>query len=280
MAVDFELEGPEGAADEANVGKDQQTVTNRWPKTALGRRLVRGGVGTGLFLAVWWVIGQGYPAYLLPTPPEVGAAMVSEIASGAVFRHLGQSLLHYIPGVAGGVIAGSGVGILAGWSQVIDDASAPVIRVLRPIPPLAWIVFAIMWFGFGHVGAAFIVFIGAFWISFYNAYSGVEDTSTALMEAAATLGVTSDWRLLYRVVIPDAAPALLAGLRTSVGQCWMMVIAAELFGAPGIGYEIITSANNLAMPRSIAYMMVISGVFLLCDWIVRRFETKLLAWRS
>ncbi len=85
---------------------------------------------------------------------------------------------------------------------------------------------------------------------------------------------------LRRVVLPDAAPALLTGLRTSVGQSWMMVIAAEFFGAPGVGYEIITSANNLAMPRSIAYMLVISAVFLLSDWGVRELEQRTLAWRQ
>lgn len=270
MAVDFDLD----RAGETGTG---------WPALPAGpgsARLRRGAAGTALFLVFWWAMGQPQPAYLLPTPVEVGAALLGELASGAAFLHLGQSLLHYVPGVLLGVFAGSAVGVAAGWNQVFDDASAPVVRVLRPIPPLAWIVFAIMWFGFGHLGAAFIVFIGAFWISLYNAYGGVEDASTDLMEAATTLGVDSDWRLLRRVVLPDAAPALFTGLRTSVGQSWMMVIAAELFGAPGVGYEIITSANNLAMPRSIAYMLVISAVFLLSDWGVRRLEQRTLAWRQ
>lgn len=269
MAVDFDLDRP--------------GETDRWwdsPTWTGSARLRRGAAGAALFLAFWWLVAQPQPAYLLPTPIEVGIALLGEFESGAAFVHLGQSLLHYVPGVLLGVLAGSGMGVAAGWSQLLDDASAPIIRVLRPIPPLAWIVFAIMWFGFGHLGAAFIVFIGAFWISFYNAYSGVEDASTELMEAATTLGVDSDRRLLRRVVLPDAAPALFAGLRTSVGQSWMMVIAAELFGAPGVGYEIITSANNLAMSRSIAYMLVISTVFLLSDWGVRRLETQALAWRS
>jgi NitT/TauT family transport system permease protein len=72
----------------------------------------------------------------------------------------------------------------------------------------------------------------------------------------------------------------LTGVRTSVGQCWMMVIAAELFGAPGVGYEIITSANNLAMERSVAYMLAISAVFLASDWGVRRLEARLLRWQQ
>jgi NitT/TauT family transport system permease protein len=259
------------------------TSDPRVPTDATGAvnwgRVGRGTVGTLAFLAVWWAAARGQPTYLLPSPFAVANALRVELASGALFVHLGQSLLHYVPGVTLGVGAGSAVGVVAGWSRPFDDVIAPVVRVLRPIPPLAWIVFAIIWFGLGHAGAAFIVFIGAFWISFYNAYGGVRDASTDLVEVAATLGVTRDRRLLRRVVLPDAAPALLTGLRTSVGQCWMMVVAAELFGAPGIGYEILTSANNLAMERSVAYMLVISAVFVASDWTVQRLEASLLSHR-
>ena len=251
---------------------------------ALGRqwnltRVWRGFAGAAGFLGVWWLVGREVPSYLLPTPDEVIGALWTEVMSGQLFIHLGESLLHYVPGVTIGVVAGGLLGVGMGWSQFIDDVLTPVVRVLRPIPPLAWIVFAIIWLGLGHTGAAFIVFIGAFWITFYNAYEGVENASRDLMEVAATLGVDSDRRLLRRVVIPDALPAILTGVRTSIGQCWMMVIAAELFGAPGVGYEIITSANNLAMARSIAYMLTISAVFLLSDWAVRRVRVHLLDWQ-
>jgi NitT/TauT family transport system permease protein len=237
-------------------------------------RYRRGAAGAAAFLAVWWAAARGQPTYLLPGPAEVLAALRAEIVSGALFVHLGQSLLHYLPGVAVGVVSGGALGIAMGWDKRLDDVLTPVTRVLRPIPPLAWIVFAIAWFGLGHLGAAFIVFIGAFWITFYSAYGGVETVPRTQMEAAASLGVDDDWALLRRVVVPDAAPQLLTGVRTSVGQCWMMVIAAELFGAPGIGYEIITSANNLAMDRSVAYMLTISAVFLLSDRLVRRLRAR------
>lgn len=273
MDVGFDLGGETGLARDAETGV-----------TALGRewdldRIRRGAIGTVAFLALWRLAAETQPTYLLPGPFEVALALRSELVSGALFVHLGQSLVHYVPGVVVGVLAGSAAGVAMGWSKRLDDYFTPVTRVLRPIPPLAWVVFAIVWFGLGHVGAAFIVFVGAFWISFYNAYGGVENASRQHLEVAASLGVDSDRVLLRRVVLPDAMPELLTGLRTSVGQCWMMVVAAELFGAPGAGYEIITSANNLATERSVAYMLVISAVFLLTDWGVRRLEARLLAWK-
>jgi NitT/TauT family transport system permease protein len=274
MAVEFD---PVSGVD----SREQRRLT----REVFGRevdfsRVLLGGVGTGAFLAVWWYAASTQPSYLLPSPLEVATALRTEVESGKLFVHLGQSLSHYVPGVLAGVVGGSLLGIAMGWSRVLDATFTPVVRVLRPIPPLAWIVFSIVWFGLGHVGAAFIVFVGALWITFYNAYSGVENASRELMEVAATLGVDSDFRLLRRVVIPEAMPEILTGVRTSVGQCWMMIIAAELFGAPGIGYEIITSANNLAMERSVAYMLTISAVFLASDWGVRRLEARVLARRA
>jgi NitT/TauT family transport system permease protein len=260
-------------------GHEQDATTHTFGIMWNPDRTRRGAMGTGVFLIVWWVAASTQPSYLLPGPVEVTRALWSELVSGELFVHLGQSLIHYLPGVGTGVIAGSTLGIAMGWWGWLDDVLTPIVRVLRPIPPLAWIVFAILWFGLGHTGAACIVFIGAFWITFYNAYSGVENASQELMEVATNLGIDSEYRLIRRVVIPDATPELLTGLRTSVGQCWMMVIAAELFGAPGVGYEIITSANNLAMERSVAYMLAISAVFLVSDWGVRQLEARLLRWR-
>ncbi|MBV0901931.1 ABC transporter permease [Haloarcula salina] len=271
MANDFSLR----SGTEHGHRTSTRDLSRKWDYA----RLRRGVFGTAAFLVVWWVAASTQPTYLLPSPLEVGGALWGELASGALFVHLGQSLLHYLPGVALGVTAGGALGIAMGWWGRLDDVLTPVVRVLRPIPPLAWIVFAIIWFGLGHTGAAFIVFIGAFWITFYNAYSGVENSSRELLEVATNLGIDSEYRLIRRVVIPDATPELLTGIRTSVGQCWMMVVAAELFGAPGVGYEIITSANNLAMERSVAYMLAISAVFLASDWGVRRLEARLLRWQ-
>lgn len=259
------------------------------------RRLGRGAAGTGLFLVVWYVAALTQPVYLLPGPVEVTTAFVGEFAARALYVapllgveielprmvvKLLQSLQHYLPGLLVGTAAGVGLGVAMGWSALVDDALTPVTRVLRPIPPLAWIAFAIVWIGIGHGGATFIVAIGAFWINFYNAFAGVEGVSADLKEVAATLGVDDDLTMIRKVVLPAASPAILTGVRTAIGQSWMVVVAAELFGAPGIGFEIISAAQNLAMDVSVVYMLVISAVFLASDWGFRRVERRVLAWRD
>jgi NitT/TauT family transport system permease protein len=257
-------------------------------------RLARGAVGVAAFLAVWWVGAQvTTPSYLLPGPvasaeafadlfvrttpttlPVVGSVGVPV----GVFK-LGQSLLHYVPGLLVGSVAGIALGVAMGWSGRLDDYLTPVVRVLRPIPPLAWVVFAILWFGIHHTGAAFIVFVGAFWINFYGAYSGVEGVSSDYTEVASSLGVQTDREMVRLVVLPAAAPSILTAFRTSIGRCWMIVVGAELFGAPGVGYEIINASNNLAVDTSVAYMLVISLVYVGMDVAFRNVERRILAWQ-
>lgn len=234
-------------------------------------------------------------SYLFPSPPAVLAAFVEQLTTTTTFTvpvvgtdvqfsrmivKLLQSLMHYVPGLVVGTVLGITVGLALGWSSLLDDVFAPVVRLLRPVPPLAWIAFAIVWFGIGHTGAAFIVAIGAFWINFYSAYGGVGSAPTALREVATSLGVTTNHGMIREVVLPSAAPQIITGFRTSVGRCWMIVVAAELFGAPGAGYEIINSSNNLEMATAVAYMLAISLVYLVIDGAVGRFERRVLSWRE
>ena len=259
------------------------------------QRLLRGAAGSAVFLVVWQIAAMPVPTYLLPTPLEVAQAFAVELTAPAVFTvplldleigltrmlvNLSDSLYHYIPGLFVGGAAGIGFGIALGWSELLDDAITPVQRVLRPIPPLAWIAFAIVWLGVNHQGAAFIVGIGAFWINFYNAYAGVNGVPESTKEVAASLGVDDDLTMIRKVVIPRASPEIMTGIRTSIGQSWMIVVAAELFGAPGVGFQIINAAQNLALDVSVAYMFVISIVFLISDGIFQRVESRVLVWRE
>ncbi|RDZ62456.1 nitrate ABC transporter permease [Haloferax sp. Atlit-12N] len=259
------------------------------------KRYLRGLGGLTAFLIVWWIGAMmTQPSYLVPGPVASVRAFVdlfatstaivapvlgSEMVLPTGLAHLAETLFHYVPGLLLGAGCGISLGLAMGWNGALDDWFRPLVRVLRPIPPLAWVVFAIVWFGIHHTGAAFIVFVGAFWINFYGAYGGVEGVSSDLTDAASTLGVERDLSMLKLVALPSAAPQVLTGFRTSIGRCWMIVVGAELFGAPGVGYEIINASNNLAMATSVAYMFLISLAFLCMDVGFRLVERSVLAWR-
>ncbi len=242
------------------------------------RRAVLGSLGVVSFVSIWWVASLTQPDFVLPSPFAVVETFYNEAASGEMTEALTDSMKHWIPGAVVGTTLGIMTGIALGWSRLLDDIWSPVVRLLRPVPPLAMIGFAIAWFGINHTGAAFIIAIGAFWINFYAAYGGVEGVSDDLLDVARSLGVTSNRGLVQAVVLPAALPEILTGIRTSIGRSWMLVVAAEIFGVSGIGRRIIRASNNLQVDVVIAYILLLSLTFLVIDMLFRIAQRRLLRW--
>lgn len=232
-----------------------------------------------LFVTLWWWAALVTPRTLLPAPPAVFEVLVQDLSSGQLFELVFQSLGHYIPGLLVGSALGMSVGVLVGWSSLAEQTVGTVAGLLRPVPPLAWIPFAIIWFGLNDQGAAFIIAIVAFWINYYNAESGVRDVDQSLLEVGQSLGTNSHLGLIRRIVLPSATPELFTGFRTAAGQAWMVMVAAELLGVPGIGKHLWDAANFLQMPVVIAYMLVIGVLFVLSDRLIKLVETRVLSWR-
>jgi NitT/TauT family transport system permease protein len=247
---------------------------------AAGRRAIRGLVGVAGFLAVWAVAARFNPDYVLPGPLATGETFLAEVRSGRVLDALASSVQHWLLGTVVGTTLGVGLGVLLGWSDAAEDGAAPLVRLLRPVPPLALTGFGIAWFGINHVGAAFIVAAGAFWINYYAAYGGVRSVSDDLLDVARSLGVRSSVGQIRKVVLPAAAPEILTGVRTGVGRCWMLIIAAETIGVAGVGNRILTAASNLAVDVVIAYILVMSLVYLVLDTLFQAAEDQLLRWRA
>ncbi|MEZ3117145.1 ABC transporter permease [Halobaculum sp. MBLA0147] len=231
------------------------------------------------FVVAWWVGALFTPRNILPRPPAVAEVLVSDVTSGLVFELVFQSLRHYVPGLVVGSLLGMSIGILVGWSDTADQTVGTVAQFLRPVPPLAWIPFAVIWFGLTDAGAAFIIAIVAFWINYYNAESGVEGVDQSLIEVAQSLGTTTDLRLVRKIVIPSAVPQLFTGFRTAAGQAWMVMVAAELLGVAGIGKHLWDAASFLQMDVVMAYMLVIGVLFLVTDRVIKIGQTRVLAWR-
>lgn len=245
---------------------------------SIPRSVWRGSAGAIAFLIGWWLLARTVPAYLLPMPQAVLLAFITELTTPATLTAMGvelpltellvvlaQSLFHYVPGLLLGIGLGAPLGIVLGYSTRLDEYVTPAVSLLRPIPPLAWMGFVIVWVGIGHAGAAVIVSIGSFWITLLSAYGGVEELPREWIEVGESLGVERDLTMLRKVVLPGVAPSVFTGIRTSIGRSWMIVVAAELFGAPGIGYRIIHTAQSLSMDVSMAYMLALGLVYLGSD---------------
>jgi sulfonate transport system permease protein len=218
-------------------------------------------------------------AHLLPPPSVIPSTLMSEINAGIWQSMVIASLRHYTIGFVVGSFLGVTLGVTVALFSRVEASQAWLARVLRPIPPLAWIPFAIIWFGISETAAAFIISIGIFWINYFTAMSAVQAVDKDLIEVARAFGHRSFPALLRKVILPGAAPGILSGLRAGLGQGWMTVVAAELFGIPGIGQRMMEASGLLATEVVVLYMFSIALLYGLSDYAFVMVQQRILAWQ-
>ena len=244
------------------------------------RTLLSAG-GFAAFIGLWEAVARSglVPAALLPAPSVLPAQFLSEISLGIWQRMVAASLFHYSLGLLIGSVLGVAAGGAVALFPRVDAAQAWIARLLRPIPPLAWIPFAIIWFGISETAAAFIIAIGIFWINYFTAYAAVGAVDKDLLELAVAFGHRSLPARLGKVIMPAAAPGLLSGLRAGIGQGWMTVVAAELFGITGIGDRMMEAAGLLATPVVVVYMATIALLYGASDMLFVMAQKRILRWQ-
>lgn len=226
------------------------------------------------------------PDYKLPSPVQVLAGLYELISTGMPPGHLlPLHLLFSLYRVGLGFIVAAALavplGLLLGWSKRLKSIISPLLEMIRPIPPLAWIPIAILWFGIGIQSAAFIIFLGAFFPILLNTISGVVSINPTLIEAARTLQAR-DKDIFTKVLLPGSVPSIFVGLRIGVGIGWMTLVAAEFTGVRegyGLGYMIMTARDIQRPDEIIAGMLVIGLIGLLIDLGLRRVEARIVRWR-
>ncbi|HTP65917.1 MAG TPA: ABC transporter permease [Geobacteraceae bacterium] len=232
-------------------------------------------------LAVWQAASYlGYiKPLILPPPSQVAMTFWELLKSGAMARHVGISVLRVLEGFAIASVLGLGLGIAIGLSRTLDRMSDLIIQVVKPIPPIAWIPLAILWFGIGEESKVYIIFLGAFFPIIINTIDGIRQTDLRLVEVARILEVPR-CRFIRQVVIPGAFPAIMTGLRVGLMVAWMCVVAAELIAASsGIGY-LIMDARQLSQSDVVLVGMITIGVIgKAMDSMIRRLEQRLIGWK-
>ncbi|MBN2110741.1 MAG: ABC transporter permease [Methanosarcinaceae archaeon] len=193
------------------------------------------------------------------------------------------SLMHFFIGMIGAFLIGMPMGMLMGWFRSVERVFDPLIEVVRPIPPLAWIPFAIIWIGLNPFGAGFLIFIGALFPIIINTFTGFKNIPRIYVEAAKVLGCNKDRELIRHVALPSALPSIAAGIRIAMGVGWMCLVAAEMFGVSknGLGYKIWHHYYLHNMDFVLVYMLVLGFLGLLIDRLLRLYvEGRLLKWRT
>ncbi len=236
-------------------------------------------------IAAWQIIAERVVKnkLLLPSFSDVLSSFISILGSGLIYTDTMTSLLHFSIGIVAAFLIGIPLGISMGWFKKINRAIDPIIEILRPIPPLAWIPFAIVWFGLTHQAAGFVVFVGMIFPIVINTYTGFKNVPKVYVEAAKVLGCTRNLDLIRFIAIPSAMPSIIAGIRIAMGVGWMCLVAAEMFGVSktGLGYRIWFNYYLHRMDFVLVYMLLLGFVGLLIDRFFRYYvDRKLLRWTS
>jgi NitT/TauT family transport system permease protein len=225
------------------------------------------------------MVGIVNPDFL---PPFSDAIMkiLKEIMTGTLQAALIESLMHYVIGFGGALLVAIPLGVIMGRSRLIEDLIYPIEEMMRPIPPIAWIPVAIIWFGYTPWAAGFIIFIGALFPTLINTYDGTKSVNKTDIEAAITLGVENEFTMIQKVILPASLPNIFTGVRISNAAAWMCLVAGEMFGAGGgMGLELTLSRNYLDMARIFAYMLILGIIGISTDIGLRKYESRVLRWR-
>lgn len=190
------------------------------------------------------------------------------------------SLYHYALGFSSALIIGISLGLLMGFSRTLENLLSPIVELIRPIPPIAWIPISILLLKLTHTAAGFIIFIGSFFPILLNTRHGVASVEKKFVEVALTLGA-SKFEILRKVIIPASMPSIFTGIRVGSGVAWMCVVAAELFGvsAYGLGYQIEIARLYHAPEIVISYMVCIGLVGYALDNVYKFLASRFLRWR-
>lgn len=236
-------------------------------------------------IIIWQLVADRvvHNKFLLPSFYDVIIAFFATVKSGLIFADTLTSLLHFSIGIAAAFVIGIPLGIAMGWFKQANRAIDPIIEILRPIPPLAWIPFAIVWFGLTHQAAGFVVFVGMIFPIVINTYTGFKNIPKVYVEAAKVLGCTRNLDLIRYIAIPSAMPSIVAGIRIAMGVGWMCLVAAEMFGVSdrGLGYQIWHNYYLHRMDFVLVYMLLLGFVGLFIDRFFRYYvDAKLLRWTS
>jgi ABC-type nitrate/sulfonate/bicarbonate transport system permease component len=248
------------------------------------RRLWRGAVGVAVMLVLWDLLSRLYGLELiLPRPLVVLQRTVAMLTLDTgrwlygpnVYMHLAQSFSRAMIGFAIAAAAGIPLGLWLGRSQTAREFIQPVITSLYPIPGIAWIPLAILWFGLSEKAVVFVVVLAAFFPLYYAAEAGARQISPVLLDAGRCFGANG-LSLFYRVILPATVPFLTTGLRIALGGAWRMVVAGEILAAQsGIGYMLMEARFQFRAVDLMTAMILVSIVGYLTElFIVRVIEKR------
>jgi ABC-type nitrate/sulfonate/bicarbonate transport system permease component len=243
----------------------ERAVTPAVPARRRGRVSRDTWLGAGTlvaFLVVWKLVHAVglFPPWAFPAPEQVVTAFVETSRSGELLKNTWASVLRQIVGVALAALIGIPAGLLLGASRTFRAAFLPLCRLIYPIPGIAWIPMAILWFGIGFKSTVFVIFFTGLWPILFNTMAGVSTLQGQYTEVARVYLAP---RLFYvrRILIPGSLPFIITGVRLTYGVGWRVIVGAEMISSiTGLGFMIDDARWQLRPDVMVAGMITIAMI--------------------
>ncbi|KAA0100561.1 ABC transporter permease [Mycolicibacterium sp. P1-5] len=237
-------------------------------------------LGLALAVAVWSIVAAAglFPRALFPTVTEIGHAGWGLWESGDLAADVLHSLQRAIAGFVLGAAIGFALAVLTSVTGTGRRLLQPVLRLFAPIPTIGLVPLAILWFGLGESSKVSVIALGVFVPVWISSHAGLSTTPEDFLKAARCLGANR-WLTLYRVVIPEAVPDVVAGLRVGAAMAFVVIVVAEMTGTTnGLGFRIY-QAQLFSQADQLIFCLVVLGILgAVTDQLIARLSAPLIAW--
>ena len=226
-----------------------------------------------VLIAAWWWVVVATESLILPTPWATVSGTFELAKDGSLWAHIGFSLMRVGVGFFLALSLAIPLGLCMGRVKGVQITLNPLVQLLRPISPIAWIPLAILWFGVGNASPIFLIFIASLFPIMVQTAAGVQTIEQRYLRAASNFGVPR-YKLYRQVIIPAVLPDLVVGMRISLGVAWLVVVAAEMITPhSGLGFLIMDARNAGNRYDLVIGAMIIIGIIgLLLDVVMRLLE--------
>jgi NitT/TauT family transport system permease protein len=223
-----------------------------------------------VLLTVWHFAVVLSGTKIFPSPLAVAKGLRELPHLGSYIR---DSLFRVGAGYLAAVLLGVPVGLALGWWSSLARATNPLIQMLRPISPLAWMPLAVIWFGVSNLAPIFLIFLASFFPVVVATMNGVRNVPPVYLQAGRNFGLSTG-ALMARVIVPAVLPRILVGLRIAFGVAWLVLVAAEMIAVDsGLGYLIIDARNaGKRYDLVVGGMLLIGAIGLVLDTLIRLTE--------
>ena len=239
---------------------------------------VRHLIGAAAVTLLFWqaiCAFSGWHEALFPSPLAAFLGFVELIKDGVLFEDVAASLVRFAVGYFASVLLALAAGLILGWYSKVWAYLNPIAQVLRPVSPVAWLPFIVLFFGIGEAPAIVIIFLAAFFPVLLATVAAVQKLDPVYLKVAQNFGIKEP-AVFTKIILPAIFPQIATGLHLALGTAWVFLVAGEMVGAQsGLGFLIIDARNNLRADLLMAAILTIGLLGLLLDSAMSLAERQL-----